>query len=158
MNSVGLRLVAIGFDHHALTVEVAGQFQFIAVPYSVSAESGEILLSDRFTPKAILEPTKANPEITQALSLVSLEFDPFRGRFFILAGYDGGAYLWVLSLNDFNNGGQAQLVRDASGAPYHIAGQPAGLTFIGQDTVLISTNAAGRAPQQATYQIVKLSQ
>jgi hypothetical protein len=142
-------------------------FKIITVPYTISADTGEITLSDKFLVKYTFDPAAAHPEIQHKLSLSSVEYDPYQNRLLILTSYNEGnsvetvgGYLWMLTIDDLNNARLPQLVTNPDGTPFEFAYKPDGLTVIDKNVYLVANNIGtlpGREPQQTTYQIIELS-
>ena len=120
--------------------------------------------------------------IKQPIGLSSLEYDRFNDRLYILTSYELnsegentpeklGAYLWVLSMEDFNMKNPPQLVMKSRKKPLHLAHKSEAVTVINANTVFIANdddrvvgsekitdkrNQFFRQPNQGTYYILRI--
>lgn len=120
--------------------------------------------------------------IKQPIGLSSLEYDRFNDRLYLLTSYELnkegenapeklGAYLWVLSMEDFNMKNPPQLVMKSRKKPLHLAHKSEAVTVIDANTVFIANdddrvvgsekindkgNQFFRQPHQGTYYILRV--
>lgn len=114
---------------------------------------------------------KADSTLPKPLALSSLEYDPFRNRFWMLTSLEFkgqlDGYVWTISPEDLYANKPFTLVRDAQGQPIHTPGHKAeDLTFLDANRVLLihdddrgrtQVGNRTRQPNQAAYTILTVS-
>lgn len=120
--------------------------------------------------------------IKQPIGLSSIEYDRFNNRIYLLTSYEMnqegenapekiGAYLWVLSMDDFNMKKAPQLVMRKKNKPLNLAHKSEAVTVIDENTVFIANdddrvtgmpkitdkeNQFYRQPNQGSYYIIRI--
>lgn len=121
--------------------------------------------------------------VKQPLGLSSIEYDRFNNRLYLLTSYETnkegeneaaeklGAYLWVLSMEDFKAKKAPRLVMRKKNKPLHLAHKSEAVTVIDANTVFIANdddrvtgvkkitdkeNQFYREPNQGSYYIIKI--
>jgi heme-degrading monooxygenase HmoA len=120
--------------------------------------------------------------IQQPIGLSSLEYDRFNDRLYLLTSYELndegenapeklGAYLWVLSMEDFNMKNAPKLVMKSRKKPLHLAHKSEAVTVVNANTVFIANdddrvlgnekitdkeNQFFRQANQGTYYILRI--
>lgn len=147
--------------------------RIISVSYRIEkTDNGErIRLSDDWKIINTFDIAKTEPSLPASLALSSLEYDPYRGRFWMLTSLEKNgqldAYLWTISPEDLYANKPSTLLRDAQGQPLHTAGHKAeDLTFLDNNRVLLihdddrgrtTVGPRTRQPNQAAYTIITVS-
>lgn len=112
----------------------------------------------------------AEPGLPKPLGLSSLEYDPYRGCFWLLTSQESNdqldAYLWTISPADLYANKPFTLVRDGQGQPVHTAGHKAEditpidrnrlLLICDDDRVRSTIGTQTRQPNQAPYVILSV--
>ncbi|GAB3735356.1 hypothetical protein [Spirosoma lituiforme] len=147
--------------------------KIISVSYRIEKTSSgdRIRLADDWKIINNFDIAKAEPGLPASLGLSSLEYDPYRGRFWMLTSLEKNgqldAYLWTITPEDLYANKPFTLLRDARGQPLHTAGHKAeDLTFLDANRVLLihdddrGQTVVGprtRQPNQAAYTIITVS-
>ncbi|GAB3808991.1 hypothetical protein GCM10028819_49200 [Spirosoma humi] len=147
--------------------------KIISVSYRVekTRNGDRIRLSDDWKIINNFDIAKAETSLPKSLALSSLEYDPYRNRFWMLTSLELNgqldAYLWTITPDDLYANKPFTLLRDAQGQPLHTAGHKAeDLTFLDANRVLLihdddrgRTTVGGRTrqPNQAAYTILTVS-
>ncbi len=114
---------------------------------------------------------KLDANLPKPLALSSLEYDPYRKRFWMLTSLESNGqldgYIWTISPDDLYANKPFTLVRDAQGQPLHTTGHKAeDLTFLDANLVLIihdddrgrtKIGSRTRQPNQAAYSLLTVS-
>ncbi|AQG78680.1 hypothetical protein [Spirosoma montaniterrae] len=146
--------------------------KIIAVSYYIEgAGTGErIRLRDDWRVVADFDPATAEPSLPLPLSLSSLEYDPYRNRFWLLTSLETkdrlDAYLWSISADGLFSNKPFTLVRDTQGQPLRFGHKGEDLTPLDKNRLLIihdedrfqtPVNGKVRQPNQAPYAIVTVT-
>jgi hypothetical protein len=107
--------------------------------------------------------------LPKPLAISSIEYDPVRDCFWLLTSFEQGstigAYLWVISAKDMQNGGNLQLIRTRNGAPLTFKHKAEDMTFTDPNTLFVihdddrvrtQIGEQIRQPNQAAYSVVNL--
>jgi heme-degrading monooxygenase HmoA len=121
-------------------------------------------------------------EVKQPIGLSSIEYDRFNDRIYLLTSYEMnqegentpekvGAYLWVLSMEDFKLKKAPRLVMKKKKKPLHLAHKSEAVTVVDANTVFIANdddrvtgtekvtdkeNQFYRKPNQGSYYIIRI--
>lgn len=144
--------------------------KIISVSYMLEEAGGSerIRLADDWKIINDFDVAKADSTLPKPLALSSLEYDPYRNRFWMLTSQEANgqldAYLWTISPDDLYANKPFTLVRNAQGQPLHTPGHKAeDLTPLDRDRLLLisdddraRTTVGGRVrqPNQAAYMIL----
>lgn len=147
--------------------------KIISVSYRIEKTSAgdRVRLSDDWTITNNFDIAKADSSLPKSLALSSLEYDPYRNRFWMLTSLEQNgqldAYLWTITPADLYADKPFTLLRDAQGQPLHTAGHKAeDLTFLDTSRVLLihdddrgrtTVGTRTRQPNQAAYTILTVS-
>ncbi|WP_461065996.1 hypothetical protein [Spirosoma horti] len=147
--------------------------KIISVSYRIekTGNGDRIRLSEDWKIINNFDIAKADPSLPKPLALSSLEYDPYRNRFWMLTSLEQNgqldAYLWTITPDDLYANKPFTLLRDAQGKPLHTAGHKAeDLTFLDRNRVLLihdddrgrtTVGTRTRQPNQAAYTILTVS-
>ena len=135
----------------------------VSVSYKV--ENERIRLADDWKIINDFDIAKAEPSLPKNLALSSLEYDPYRKKFWMLTSLENNgqfdAYLWTISPADLAANKPFTLVRNAQGQPLHTPGHKAEdltpldtnrlLLICDDDRGLTAIGSQTRHPNQAAY-------
>lgn len=141
--------------------------KIISVSYTIT--DGRVTLKDDFAVVCDMNLNALAPELPNGMGLSSIEYDPYRNKFWILTSLETadnklGAYLWTASLKDLQKN-QMQLVKKADGKPLAFTNKAEDLCLLDQHTLLVihdddrvrtKVNGITRAENQAAYSMVQL--
>ena len=113
---------------------------------------------------------KADSTLPSSLALSSLEYDPYRNRFWMLTSLEASgkfdAYLWTATSDELYANKPFTLVRNAQGQPVHTPGHKAeDLTLLDRNQLLLihdddrgrtTVGSRTRQPNQAAYTILNI--
>ncbi|QJW89060.1 hypothetical protein HNV11_06485 [Spirosoma taeanense] len=146
--------------------------KIIGVSYRIESEpDGErIRLADDWKLIADFNPAKAEPALPQPLGLSSLEYDPYRKRFWMLTSQEVegklDAYLWTATPAELYANKPFKLIRDVKGQPLHLNHKAEDLTPLDRNRLLLihdddrvrtRVGSRVRQPNQAAYTIVTIN-
>lgn len=109
-------------------------------------ETGNLEFIDELRELYSFDPD-AHPAVQHACGLSSLEYDPYHKRLFLLTSFetrqaDGsdtiGGYLWVVGLDDFQDGAMPELVRLHSGEPLKFEHKAEGLAVLDERRLFVA--------------------
>ena len=114
---------------------------------------------------------KAEPTLPPSLGLSSLEYDPYRRRFWMLTSLEANGqldtYLWTATPDELFANKPFTLIRNAQGQPIHTPGHKAeDLTFLDRNRLLLihdddraqtTVGTRVRQPNQAAYTILTIN-
>ena len=144
--------------------------KIISVSYQLEKTGGteRIRLSDDWKIINDFDVAKSDSTLPPSLALSSLEYDPYRNRFWMLTSLEANnkldAYLWIITPDDLYANKPFTLIRNAQGQPVHTPGHKAeDLTFLDRNRLLLisdddraqtTVGARVRQPNQAAYTIL----
>ncbi|GAB3950311.1 hypothetical protein GCM10028805_28090 [Spirosoma harenae] len=147
--------------------------KIISVSYTVEkkGDAERIRLSNDWKIINDFDIAKVAPSLPSPLALSSLEYDPYRGCFWLLTSLEAkdklDAYLWTITPADLYAGKPFTLMRTADGQPVHTPGHKAEdvtpldknrLFLISDDDRMRTTvNGQTRQPNQAAYAILTVN-
>lgn len=162
----GVREIGQDYSHFDYTLQLVAS----AWDPSHPADLGNFTRIYTYTPEDY-------PLISVAAGLSSLAWDPFHEQLLILTSYELeetdrglGAYLWVLSLGDLEQGNPPTLVTKPDGEPVLFAHKAEAVTVLSEDQLLVvhdDDRVLGdpqiedperefyRQPQEAAYTLVR---
>jgi hypothetical protein len=143
--------------------------KIISVSYRIDGE--RVRLKDDWKIINDFDIAKAEPTLPKPLALSSLEYDPYRGNFWMLTSQEVNgqldAYLWTISPADLYANKPFTLIRNAQGEPLHTTGHKAEdltpldrnrlLLISDDDRVITTVNGRSRQPNQAAYMILTIN-
>lgn len=146
--------------------------KIIGVSYQLekTGGTGRIRLADDWKIVNDFVIAKADSTLPQSLALSSLEYDPYRNRFWMLTSLELNgqldAYLWTATPDELYANKPFTLIRNAQGQSLHTPGHKAeDLTFLDHNRILLihdddhaptTVNARVRQPNQAAYTILTI--
>ncbi|WP_460911791.1 hypothetical protein [Spirosoma areae] len=146
--------------------------KIIGVSYQVekTGDGERIRLADDWKLIADFDIAKADSTLPRPLALSSLEYDPYRGQFWLLTSLEFkgqlDAYLWTISPDDLYANKPFSLMRDAGGKPLHFGHKAEDLTPLDKNRLLLihdddhartTIGTQARQPHQAAYTIVTVN-
>ena len=148
--------------------------KIVSVSYRIektAAGSERIRLADDWKIINDFDIAKADSTLPKSLALSSLEYDPYRGQFWMLTSLESNgvldAYLWAITPDDLYANKPFTLVRTAQGQPLHTPGHKAeDLTPLDANRLLLISDddrarttigTQTRQPNQAAYTIITVS-
>ena len=130
--------------------------KILAAPYQVSA-SGEVTLGEL---RLVYDADTTLPVLGRSLAVSSLEYDRFGDRLLLLTSFEMaesdegiGAFLWTLTLKDFEAGRSPKPVVNEAGEPLLLAHKGEAVTVLSKGRVLIVADddrVTGRPATQVT--------
>ncbi|WP_080057330.1 hypothetical protein [Spirosoma aerolatum] len=147
--------------------------KIISVSYQIEkkGDTERIRLADDWKIINNFDIAAAEPSLPKPLALSSLEYDPYRGCFWLLTSMEANgqldAYLWTISQADLYAGKPFSLMRNAQGQPIHTPGHKAeDLTPLDRNRLLLISDddrtrttigTTTRQPNQAAYTILTVN-
>jgi len=117
------------------------QITMIAVSYQIHNQT--IQLSNDYAIAYDWKP-KDDDDIVRPLGLSSIEYDQFNNRIYLLTSFEInkkdtqiGAYLWILSMENYKQGKSPVLVRKKNGDPLRFSHKAEGIAIVDKSTVFI---------------------
>ncbi|AUD00668.1 hypothetical protein [Spirosoma pollinicola] len=152
------------FSYRAKIISVTYRIENTAAGERIRLENDWKIIND-------FDIAKLDASLPKPLALSSLEYDPYRKRFWMLTSLEFNGqldgYIWTISPEDLYANKPFTLIRDAQGQPLHTAGHKAkDLTFLDANLVLIihdddrgrtKVGNLTRQPNQAAYSVLTVS-
>lgn len=115
--------------------------KIVSVSYNITDD--ELVLGDDFELIYDYDP-ETNAKIDQTIALSGLEYDRYDDRLYMLTSFEEsdtdeglGGYLWILPIENLNDGGAPTLVLKEDGDPLLFAHKSEGVTVINESCVLV---------------------
>ncbi|MFD2936961.1 hypothetical protein [Spirosoma flavum] len=147
--------------------------KIVSVSYRVekAGNTERIRLADDWKIINDFDITKSDTTLPKSLALSSLEYDPYRGRFWMLTSLEANgqldAYVWTITPADLYANKPFTLLRNMQGQPVHTPGHKAeDVTFLDANRLLLihdddrartTVGTLTRQPNQAAYTIITVS-
>jgi hypothetical protein len=161
----GIREEGKAFDNFKYRAKIIG------VSYQVEQTGNglRIHLGDDWKLLADFDPAKAEPTLPKPLALSSLEYDPYRNRFWLLTSIESDgkldAYLWTASPSELATNKPFTLIRNPQGQPLHVGHKAEDVTPLDKNRLLLihdddrvrtTVGNRTRQPNQAAYTILTI--
>ncbi|RIV26764.1 hypothetical protein DYU11_00110 [Fibrisoma montanum] len=150
------------FKHRVKVISVSYKLEGTGTDRRLRLQNDWKLIAD-------FNPASVEPSLPGPLALSSLEYDPARGRFWLLTSLEANgqvdAYLWTITQADLFANKPFTLIRDEMGKPLHFGHKAEDLTLLAPNRLLVvhdddrvQTTVGGqtRQPNQAAYTVVEI--